>query len=138
MVNPRALALAVGLLAPGSPIVAQQADAIPPEVCDSVRTLLKTKGDSLLALEPRRWKPDSSAPGQVEGARGADVTVLVRVDTLGKPDIGSFKPVRWRTFALIPLARTELQQMEPMPYDVFHGCRAAYVLTVPFRFRNLR
>ena len=129
-----AVPLTLGLLAITTPGKAQQSDAIPREICDSVRALVRHEGDSLMAAKPGRWRPDSANHQLIEGMRGAQVVIQIWADTLGKLDIRTFRAVWWKDQVFVRLARQQALNLEPQRYEPFPGCAVAYVVTMPFNF----
>ncbi len=128
---------AAWLLAAATPARAQQSDAIPPEICDSVRTLMRHQGDSVMGVKPSQWRPDSANHQLIEGMRGAQVVIQMWADTLGKLDNRTFRAVWWKDQAYVRLARQQTPNLEPQRYEPFPGCAVSYVVTLPFSFSKL-
>ena len=115
-----------------APVLAQ---AIPADrdsaLCAVARQYLERQTDSLMALAPQDWVPDSSEKELVAAMREADVVAQFVIDTLGKIDLKTARIVRWRSAALVGPALRSLRQIEPEAYEVLPGCPARHLRTLP-------
>lgn len=56
------------------------------------------------------------------------------MDTLGRPEMHTFRPVRWRELRFVEVTRRQLPDVTLDPYEILPGCKVPYLLTLPIRF----
>jgi hypothetical protein len=111
-----------------------RSEALPPEICDSLRRVVSRQGDSLLSVKASKWRPDSTNRDLIEAVRQADVVIQIRIDTLGVADPRTFRAVKWKQMDYVNVARNQVSNFGRMPYEPYAGCPVAYVLTLPISF----